>query len=192
MKCSKLHAQRIVHSLLFCTYSFLDLRLGITPLHLTVMADVECPICLVTLCCEGGGEVMSLSCAHSFHKDCFATYCATTNVSMDTVKCPCCKRTSADVAALQTASTVPDDNNEGLVISDDDAALQTSSSASGNGAASARVGMTHPVFDAPTVFCSYCGSQAAVQKCRLTAKAAGRWQCNSPGGASPWLRVLAH
>ena len=142
------------------------------------MADVECPICLVTLCCEGGGEVMSLSCAHSFHKDCFATYCATTNVSMDTVKCPCCKRTSADVAALQTVSTVPDDNNEGLVISDDDAALQTSSSASGNGAASARVGMTHPVFDAPTVFCSYCGSQAAVQKCRLTAKAAGRWQCN--------------
>lgn len=153
------------------------------------MSDADCSICLQPLI-EAGQDVLTLDCAHSFHKECMMTYCATTGIQLADVKCPYCKQTAADVAALpppEVAALPPPEvvsGGEPPVAESGDVPmvdLGSSSSSESQAAelqAGARGAQTHPSFEAPSVFCSYCGSQAALHKARLTAKGSGRWQCN--------------
>ena len=41
------------------------------------------------------------------------------------------------------------------------------------------VGLTRPRFDQLTVWCSSCGSQCEMQRCRVIAKKGGTWRCSS-------------
>ena len=135
------------------------------------MSEASCPICLGELL--DASDVMALACAHTFHKYCIEAYCNEKQVDVLTIKCPCCKLAGAD---LQSAAA--DAALEGTLFEDEDAGGSALVPVDEAPDATSPAVLQHPKFDSPSVFCSTCGNQAVMVKCRLLSKKAGTWRCD--------------
>lgn len=60
------------------------------------MSDPTCAICQESLT-NSNEAVLALVCCHSFHHFCINKYCEVQEVTLPEVRCPCCKRTAAEV-----------------------------------------------------------------------------------------------
>lgn len=137
------------------------------------MSDAACAICLASLTSRGsdGSETnTSLVCSHTFHSYCIQQYCETQKLDIHEIKCPCCKRTNGDCNQELEPAAVED--------------LDAGADATTDGGHSSdcadvpeRVVMARPAFDSPSVFCSSCGNQVTIQKCRILSKKARTWRC---------------
>ena len=125
------------------------------------MSAALCPICLGDL--KETDERVELDCRHVYHKACMDACLIGKEDSPFT--CPCCSSTT------ELAATVSDDNGaemqdlDSLVLAED-------------ASPSERMIMPHPKFESPSVFCSTCGNQVTLMKCRLLSKRAGTWRCD--------------
>jgi len=61
----------------------------------------SCTVCLQRL--DNGDPTVALTCCHAFHQYCAETYAEAMGCTMETLACPVCKRTSADVDDLERA-----------------------------------------------------------------------------------------
>lgn len=164
---------------------------------------------------NGTDATMALACSHTYHQVCMKTYCETQSIAVTHVRCPECKKTAADLQAIEdeqpfdagplrglptlwdkvSADTVVevDEDESGvvrgsssnqLVLAEAGANASTSSdslqlvAAEASDADVVAVGMQHPKFDVPTIFCSTCGGQVQPDRVRLTSKKAGTWRCD--------------
>ena len=86
----------------------------------------------------------------------------------------------ADAETVIEASPTagPEDENAAtpIVPAAEAPAPSETSAASSNGEAQT-TGQTHPMFPKPSVYCTTCGKEAHVMKCRLVNKTQGLWRC---------------
>ena len=72
----------------------------------TGAAQDTCPSCRDVLL--GNGVIHTLTCGHSFHKECTDEWRAHQDVDLEDLTCPICKITSTDVDNLKSAPDAPD------------------------------------------------------------------------------------
>ena len=159
------------------------------------MAETEPAVCAICLSAMEE-EVSTLCCNHGFHTYCMNTYMEAHNLTIDDVKCPVCKQCAGDfpegasprdvataaavaaaaASAAEATAVPPGDDADATQPATDDVGTEEASTADGSGPSCF---MTRPCFDAPSVFCTTCGSQAVASKCRLLSKRKGNWRCNN-------------
>lgn len=163
----------------------------------------DCAICQSAL---GNVEpLVHLACAHGYHGDCLQKYCDSKSLTFLTIPCPVCKRThgqcaeaaaalevsSATVAAVDEVEDIPD-SLEHTTEAEVDATLsigmsETSADSIVEVASGSMmpfgpiqiVATQRPLFAQNDVFCSNCGQQVCLVKCRLLSKKAGTWRCDN-------------
>ena len=163
----------------------------------------DCAICQSAL---GNVEpLVHLACAHGYHGDCLQRYCDSKSMTFLTIPCPVCKRThgqcaeaaaalevsSATVAAVDEVEDIPD-SLEHTTEAEVDATLsigmsETSADSIVEVASGSMmpfgpiqiVATQRPLFAQNDVFCSNCGQQVCLVKCRLLSKKAGTWRCDN-------------
>ena len=136
---------------------------------MAVVAPGECAICIADL---DDAENVTLCCGHTFHNYCMQKYMSAADVDLASVKCPMCKRTSTDFPDLTdvVAETAVEKSDAQTLTQEIDLDSEATSAET--------VGLLHPKFDKPTVFCSTCGQQVVATKCRLLSKRSGSWRCD--------------
>ena len=66
------------------------------------MAELMCAICIAPLNDNIERDAQSLECGHVFHTYCITTYCRSAEQTLETIPCPECKLTAADMSQRRT------------------------------------------------------------------------------------------
>ena len=86
-------------------HSLLAQTIGLTASE--TMAELMCAICIAPLHDDIEDDTQSLECGHVFHTYCLTTYCRSAAQTIETIPCPECKLTAADMSQRRTGIIPP-------------------------------------------------------------------------------------